>query len=113
MQLGGWSVTDNSDPRQFVFPVGTTIPGGGFLKIECQQGATGAALVAPFQLDRTGETVALFDDMTNRVDAVRYGPVVDRQTLGLIDGQWTLCEPTPLEPNQAAVLGQLSNVKLN
>src|SRR5262249_43645515 len=32
IQLDGWSLTDNSEPRQFVFRPGTTIAAGGYLQ---------------------------------------------------------------------------------
>ncbi|MDO8631650.1 MAG: lamin tail domain-containing protein, partial [Phycisphaerales bacterium] len=111
--LGGWSITDNADPRQFVLAAGTTIPPGGFLRIDCDETAVADVTRAPFQLDRDGETIALFDAATNRVDVVGYGPVMDGYTVGWTDGRLTLCEPTPLGPNEAATVGGFTGVKIN
>ncbi|MCI0541882.1 MAG: lamin tail domain-containing protein, partial [Verrucomicrobiales bacterium] len=112
LQLGGWSLSDNSDPRRFVLPAETAIPAGGFVRIDFNAGQPDSQ-IAPFQLDRNGETIALFDPATNRIDVVSYGPVADDYTVGLIDGRLMLCDPTPLGPNEAATLGALSGVKIN
>ncbi|MSU62355.1 MAG: hypothetical protein EXS31_08165 [Pedosphaera sp.] len=112
VQIGGWSLTDNSDPRQFVFQPATTIPAGGYLRIDCNASSVDL-LVAPFQLNRDGETVALFDSSTNQVDVVWYGPVADGHTVGFVDGRLLLCDATPGGPNEAAPLGLLSSVKIN
>lgn len=110
--LGGWSLTDNSDPRQFIFAPGTMIAGKGYLRIEC--GDRGSPPdKAPFRLNRQGETVALFDNSTNRIDVFWYGPVVDGATIGWVDGQLTLCDPTPVGPNEARTLGSIKDVKIN
>ena len=113
IQIGGWSLTDNSEPRQFVFATGTTIDGGGFLKIECKEGSAVGSSKAPFGLSRRGETIALYDAVTNRVDVLHYGPVVDGFTIGLIDGRLAVCDPTPLGPNEAKAPGSFTGVKIN
>ena len=83
------------------------------MRIDCREGASAGPLTAPFQLNRNGETIALFDAQTNRMDVLRYGPVADNFTVGLIDGRLQLCEPTPLAANRPAALGSLSTVKIN
>jgi len=113
VQIGGWSLTDNSDPRQYVFPAGASIAAGDYLRIDCNQGASGGPLKASFGLNRDGETVALFDGATNRVDVVWYGAVPDGYTAGIVNGRLTLCEPTPAGPNEPVALGGLSGLKIN
>ena len=113
VSLGGWSLTDDSNPRQFTLPAGSTIPAGGFIQIKCRSDAPAGGLTAPFQLKRDGETVSLFNASGARVDVVRFGPVVDMYTIGFVNDRLVLCEPTPLAPNKAAVLGSLENVKIN
>ena len=112
VSLTGWSLTDSTEPRQFEFPSGTTIPAEGYLLVRCG-GKLPAELTASFRLDRDGETIALYDQRTNRVDVVRYGPVADDDTVGVLSGEWVLCQPTPGAPNQAAILGSLSDLKIN
>ncbi|MBI2947420.1 MAG: lamin tail domain-containing protein [Verrucomicrobia bacterium] len=113
VQLGGWSLTDNSDPRQYVLPAGTSIPAGGYLRIDCNEGASGGPLKASFGLNRDGETIALFDPATNRVDVVWYGAVPDGFTAGIVKGRLALCEPTPAGPNEPAALGAVTELKIN
>lgn len=113
LALHGWSLSDNSDPRRFVFPSGTVVAGGEYLQVECGGSGAGGALRAPFQLDRTGETIALFDARTNRVASVQYGAALDAHTTGLVGGQWVLCEPTPGAANTPTVTGSLSDLKIN
>src|ERR1041385_3573716 len=108
VQLGGWSLTDNSDPRQFIFSDSAAVAASGFLQIVCRQGSPPVGLIAPFQLNRHGETIALYDPSSSRIDAVPYGPVVQFQSVGLVDDRWTLCEPTPGTQNRAAELGSLT-----
>ncbi|MBL9128800.1 MAG: lamin tail domain-containing protein, partial [Verrucomicrobiales bacterium] len=61
--LGGWSLSDSSDPRRFVFPAGTTVPPGGWLRVTCTTNVTNptAGLNTGFALSRRGETIALYD----------------------------------------------------
>lgn len=113
VSISGWSLTDDSNPRQWAFPAGLTIPAGGFIKIDCRKDAPAGSLAANFQLNRQGETVALFDASGNRVDVVRYGPAIDAHTVGIIDGRLTLCEPTPAAANRPASLGALDQVRIN
>lgn len=113
VSVGGWSISDDVVPRKFVFPPGLAIPGGGFVRIECRNDAPSGTLVAPFQLNRQGETVALFEAGGQRVDSLRYGPVVDGYTIGVVEGRMVLCDPTPEAHNRAASLGALGSVRIN
>lgn len=113
VSLAGWSLTDNSDPRQFVFGSGTTIPPGGYLRVECNGSGAAGPLGAPFRLSREGETVALFDAALNRVDVATYGPGERDASVGWFENRWTLCVPTPLRANEPRALGTLAGVKIN
>jgi hypothetical protein len=110
VNLAGWSLTDNDNPRRYVFPPGCSLAAGGYLRVFC--GTNGTPRTG-FGLSRRGETLALFDPRTNRVDAVTFGPSVDGYSLGRIAGNWTLCEPTPAAVNEAATLGNPANLRLN
>jgi hypothetical protein len=112
VDLAGWSLSNDADSRKYVLPTGTKIPGKGYLRIYCDPAAN-ANSVAPFRLDRLGETVALSDAALNRVDVVRFGPGVDGHSIGWIDGRWALCLPTPNAVNQPAPLGSVSDVHIN
>ena len=115
VSLAGWSLSDDADPRQFVFPAGTTLEPGAFLVLHSTISTNSGALRAPFRLDRSGEVVALFDAATNRADVVRYGAVPDGFTLGRnASGTWTLCEPTPASPNEPVLaFGRPGDIAIN
>ncbi len=113
ISLAGWSLSDSGNPRRYVFPAGTTLPAGAHLRIFCGDTGTPGAPVTGFGLAREGDTLALYDPLTNRVDAITFGPAVAGHTWGRTGAGWTLCEPTPGSPNRPAPLGSATNLRLN
>lgn len=116
IDLAGWSLTDNPEqPRRFVFPSGSEIAAGGFLRVLCDPDRPAAALRAPFGLSVGGEQVALFNADTNVVDSLEFGPQASGYTTGRIGpaGTWVLCEPTPDAPNEVAAAAGPEAVVLN
>lgn len=113
VDLGGWSLSDNSNARQFQFPAGTILPAGGFLVVQCALSLPAQPGEAPFQLSRTGETIILYDAAGNRADALTYGLVPGQNTLARLNGKWTLGIATPSAANLPADLGALASVKIN
>ncbi len=105
VNVSGWSLTDNSDPRRFVVPAGTTIPADGYLVVLCTENAALPGLKTGFALSRRGETILLFDDKTNRVDAVTFGQQISDYSIsrfGSEDAAWKLSQPTPGAKNTVA-----------
>ena len=101
VNLSGWSLTDDTDPRRFVFPSGTVLGPRGHLLVHSADSTNAGTLRLPFSLDRSGETLLLLDPATNRVDVVRYGAIPPGYTLGRDAAHaWTLCEPTPGSANE-------------
>lgn len=114
--LDNWSVSDDSNPRKFVFPTNTTVAAGDYLIIWCDTNSAISGLRAPFGLGRNGDAVFLFDGNTNRVDAIGFGIQIANYTVGRIPngtGPWTLNSPTPNTPNTAVVLGAGTNLVIN
>ena len=113
VDLSGWSLADDSDPRQFVFPAGTAIPAGGFLRIWCDILTNNPGLHTRFALGARQESIFLFDANTNRVDAISYGLQIPTHTLGRseLTGEWTLTTATPAAPNEAISLS--TNLVIN
>ena len=110
VDLSGYFLTDSTNnPTQFVIPVGTTLPAGGFLLVwadgEPSQNVPGRPdLHANFRLSLAGEQLALFDPNGRRVDEVTFGAQIndlsqgrfpDGSPLPLVD----LEIPTPKAPN--------------
>lgn len=114
VDLSGWSLTTDDNPRKFVFPAGTTVPAGGWQVVWCDSLTnTTSGLHTGFGLDREGEFVFLYDANTNRVDAFSYGQQVADYSVGRIGGTWQLCLATPGGPNAAAPLASPTNLVLN
>ncbi|NGO37908.1 hypothetical protein G4L39_00615 [Limisphaera ngatamarikiensis] len=112
--ISGWSLTDDNNPRKFVFPPGTTIAAGGFLIVWCNTPRTAPGeLIAPFGLDREGDALFLYNAQTSRVDGVVFGLQVPNFALGRWQGRWTLVEPTPGAPNRPAILADPQMLALN
>ncbi len=113
VDISGWSLSDRGTQGQFVFAPSTEIRAGGFLRVDCDGDTQAGPLHAPFQLNRDGETVALFDRLEKRVDVLVFGPAVDGHSLGRISGNWTLCESTSRAANVASEMGSLTNLTIN
>ncbi|MBL9168789.1 MAG: lamin tail domain-containing protein [Verrucomicrobiales bacterium] len=112
--LDNWSLSDDGDPRKFVFPSGTVIPGGGYLVVWCDDvNALGTGLHSGFSLARKGESLFLYDAATNRIDAVSFGLQISDLTLGLMEGAWELGLPTPGAQNRAAPVADPSQLSIN
>jgi hypothetical protein len=106
VDLDGWSVSDESNPRRFVFPNGTRLAGKGHLVIWCDGATNLSGLHAGFALSQLGENLYLYDSETNRIDAVSFGFQIDSHSIGVSDlnGEWTLTVPTPGSANEAVPL---------
>ena len=116
VNLAGWSLSDDADPRKYVFPPGVNLLAGGYLVVWADDLTDAPGLHAGFALGRTGETVLLFDSQTNRVDAISFGLQLADYSIGRVDpgtGAWELTEPTPGGPNQVAALGLSTNLVIN
>jgi hypothetical protein len=114
VDISGWSLSDDSNPRSFVFPTNTVIAGQGYLVVWCdsQIGITNE-LHAPISLSDRGESIFLYDASTNRIDAVSYGLQVANYTLGALGDSWVLCSPTPGGLNSNVPVGQPAALRIN
>lgn len=116
VSLAGWSLSDGTDPRRYVFPAGTAISNGGFLVVWCDTATNQPGLHTGFGLSRQGESIALYDATTSRLDSVSFGLQAADFTVGRLAGPdepWNLCVPTPGAPNTAATLAAATNLTLN
>jgi hypothetical protein len=113
VDLAGWSLTDDSNPRRFVFPAGTVIGPGNYLVLWCDIFTNLSGLHTGFSLDNDGEAVSLFDAATNRVDAISFGRQLADLTLGRIADEWQLCLPTPGSDNLPQTTASVTNVVIN
>lgn len=67
IDLGGWSVTDDSSkPRKFIFPEETFVDGGGYFVVaadgHADQNGQASMLHANFKLAAEGESLSLFNE---------------------------------------------------
>ncbi len=115
VNLAGWSLTDDSNARKFVFPANTPLAANGYLMIWCDS-ATTTGLHTGFSFDIDGETVQLYDANTNLVDTLSFGVQVSNLSLGRVNGAadpWQLNLPTPGAANFAATLAPQSALVIN
>ena len=106
VDLTGWYVTDNlNDPTKWPFPVGSSIPAGGFLLLWCDSEDSG--LHTSFKLSSEGEEVGVFNADLEVQDALVYQTQDTDVSQGrAIDGsnQWAwFDQPTPGASNNSSI----------
>jgi len=113
VDLAGWSLSDSSNPRKYVFP-STNVPPGGYVLVWMfyPTGPTND-LFAGFGLGRNGQSLFLYDAGTNLVDSVAFGIQLTNYSIGRVNDQWQLNQPTPRAANVVAATAPTSNLILN
>lgn len=110
VDLSGYSLTDNDDPRRFPIPGGTLLGPGAYRVFRNSEAVPANPDRLPFPLDSEGETLVLLSPSGERVDVVRFGPQVAQRTLARDGtGQWVLAHPTPGSVNQPLAAEELSS----
>ena len=110
VDLSGYSLTDNDDPRRFVIPGGTLLGPGAYRVFRNSEAVPANPDRLPFPLDSEGETLVLLSPSGEREDVVRFGPQVAQRTLARDGtGQWVLAHPTPGTVNQPLAAAELSS----
>jgi hypothetical protein len=113
IDLSNWSLTDDGNPRKFVFS-GTSIPANGYIVVWADAVTnTTPGIHTGIGLGRNGDSVFLYDANTNLVDAISFGPQVPNLTVGRIGSGWTLNQSTPNAVNVAATLGSAASLSIN
>jgi hypothetical protein len=125
VDLSGASLTDTTvNPRRWVFPTGSTIPGSGYLRIRCDADLPASTIAepvmnAPFGLSASGGGVFLFDSPARGgalLSAITYGIQATDYSIGRIPNggnTWNLTRPTPSSANIVSPLGNAALVKIN
>jgi hypothetical protein len=113
VNLANWSLSDSSDPRRFLFP-STNVPPGGYLFVWMDPtGMSSNELRASFGLERNGQSLFLYDASTNLIDSIGYGFQLTNYSIGRVNGEWQLTQPTPKAANIAAAVAPTSNLVIN
>jgi hypothetical protein len=113
INLAGWSLSNDGNPRKFVFPNPTSIPAGGFRLVYCDSQTNAPGLHTGFALGGQDEHLFLYDAQSRRMDALTFGPQVPNLSLGRVGGIWQLTVPTPNAPNQLAEVGASGYLVIN
>ncbi len=114
VSLAGWSLTDDGNARKFVFPGGTSIPAQGRFVVWLDAITnTSPGLHAGFALGRNGGSVFLYNTSTGLVDAITLGLQLPDQSVGRVNGEWVLNQPTPNAANVAAAVAGPSALRIN
>jgi hypothetical protein len=114
LDLAGWSLTDDANPRKYVFPAGASIEPGGYLVVWCDALTnTTSGLHSGFALARESGRLFLHDANTQRIDAMVYGQQIADFSLACAAGGWELAFPTPGAANAFAPTGSTTNLVIN
>lgn len=118
LDLGGMSLScDPKQPTQFVLPMYSILKPGEYLVIPCSESLPGSSVpAAPFDLSKNGGTVYLFAADGSLMDTARYGFQISDLSVSRMEwnsANWQLSIPTPGKLNQAIVLGNADQVKIN
>ncbi|MCI0747844.1 MAG: lamin tail domain-containing protein, partial [Verrucomicrobia subdivision 3 bacterium] len=119
--LSNLSLTDDpTQTRRFVFPAGTQIPPGGYLRIFCDNGQPPSTNNTGFGLSSTGGGVYLFDNPATGgtlLNSIVYGVQTADLSIGRIPSggsTWRLNTPTPNAANsEVPTLGDSTKLKVN
>ena len=121
VDLGGMSLSlDTPEPRQWVFPVGSTVPANGDLVVYCD-GDLPASTAATPPLN-SGQTlngdaggVYLFNAAGQLVNFIEYGFQLENQSIGRIGANWRLLQAFTLGAanGAAATLAGATNIIFN
>lgn len=113
VNLANWSLSDNSDPRRYVFP-STNVPPGGYLFVWMDPaGFATNELRANFSLNKNGQSLFLYDANTNLVDSIGCGVQLTNYSVGRVNGEWQLTQPTPKAVNIAVATAPTTNLVIN
>lgn len=118
LDLSGMGLTDDlSVPYKFVFPSGTTIAPEGYFVLCADDASRDTLLHTGFALAQSGETLALFDRVSDGgalLDSVSFGLQISDFSIGRrTDGTWGLCQPTFGSANIAIDTGNQERLKIN
>ncbi|HRY50524.1 MAG TPA: lamin tail domain-containing protein [Candidatus Paceibacterota bacterium] len=117
LDVSGLGLSDDStDPRKWVFPLGTVIPASSYRVMTSDGWRPGSSTNTGFNLEASGGVVFLFDSLSQGgtlLDSVRYGVQAAGFSIGRSEDQWALSLPTPGLPNQRASLGLAGELKIN
>ncbi|MBN9693967.1 MAG: lamin tail domain-containing protein [Verrucomicrobia bacterium] len=120
VDLSRLSLSDRPEqPRRWIFPEGTRLPGRSFHRIFFDPKRPESATNAPFALPTQGGSVSLYDRPEQggaELDALTYGIAAADYALGRVpDGGnvWRLTQPTELGPNVEARLGRMISLRIN
>jgi len=74
VNLAGWSLSNDGNPRKFVFHNPTTLAAGGYLLVYCDSQTNAPGLHSGFALSGQGEHPAALSDEAIDKEVLRRGP---------------------------------------
>jgi hypothetical protein len=116
LNLSDISITDNPDePRKFIFPAGTSIEAGGYLRLYADSDTAGSGIHLGFALNGDGDSLYLYNSDGQLLDSVEFGLQLPDLSIGRIGngGRWTLTAPTFGRANIAMPLGDPRMLRIN
>ncbi len=114
INLQNWSITDDTESRKFLFTQPIIINPSEYLLLWCDKNVSLPGIHTGFGLKQESQTLRLFDENTNCVEAVTYGYQLTNYSCGRdTNGDWALCLPTPSASNNPAPVASTTNLFIN
>lgn len=121
VDVGGMSLNDqaNNNPARWVFPAGSIVPARGYLVIYADADLPVSSTNTGFGLKANGGEIYLFNKVpatSEIIDRIAYGIQVPDLAVGRVPAGGTnlvLTLPTPGATNVAAVLGNVTLLRVN
>lgn len=120
VDLSGMSLsTDPSQPRRWVFPVGSMIPSHGYFTVSCNGNAPASDINTGFGLSAQGDSLYLFNQLAaggEMIDGITFGLQTPNFAVGRVPdgvGTWALTVPKRSDKNVAAGLASPTSLKVN
>jgi hypothetical protein len=109
--LSGMTLSDDpSSPGAYFFPDETILSPGEYLAVY----GSGDELSFGFGLSGAGDGVYLFTPTGTLVDQVVFGSqIADMSVARMPNGDWSLAQPTPGEPNIRQISGESNQILIN
>jgi hypothetical protein len=114
--MSGMSLAlDAANAAHWVFPAGSRVPAGGYLRIWCDSSRPADETNTGVALNDRGGGVWLFNAARQQVDSVDYGPQAANLSFGKTGAQWQLlASPTPGAANSGAtVFASAAGLRIN
>nr|HOD83861.1 lamin tail domain-containing protein [Phycisphaerae bacterium] len=117
LNLRDMSLSDDpASPRKFVFLGDAVLEPGGYLTLFADRDSSTPGLHLGFALDASGDALYLYDSLAgggDLLDGVQFGLQAADLSIGVVQGQWQLTQPTFGLANRAQPTAEATALRIN